>query len=59
MDFRDCLKQNKFILMEGALGERLKREYSLTFDEHIAMARLIYEEKGAAALTALWKAFIT
>ena len=59
MNFRDCINQNQFILMEGALGERLKREYSLTFDEHIAMARLIYEEKGATALTALWKAFIT
>lgn len=58
MNFRDCLKQNKFILMEGALGERLKREYGLIFDEHIAMAGLIYEEEGAAALTALWKEYL-
>ncbi len=58
MNFRECLKQNKFILMEGALGERLKREYGLTFDEHIAMAGLVYEEKGASALTALWQEYI-
>ena len=58
MNFRDCIIQNKSILMEGALGERLKREYGLAFDEHIAMAGLIYEEKGAAALTALWKEYI-
>lgn len=58
MDFRECIKQNEFVLMEGALGERLKREYGLTFDEHIAMAGLIYEEKGASALTALWKEYI-
>ena len=58
MNFRDCINQNQFILMEGALGERLKREYGLTFDEHIAMAGLIYEEKGAAALTALWKEYL-
>ena len=58
MNFRDCINQNKFVLMEGALGERLKREYGLTFDEHIAMAGLIYEEKGAAALTALWKEYL-
>ena len=58
MNFRDCIIQNKFILMEGALGERLKREYGLTFDEHIAMAGLIYEEKGAVALTALWKEYL-
>jgi len=58
MNFRDCIKQNKFILMEGALGERLKREYGLTFDEHIAMAGLIYEEKGAFALNALWNEYL-
>jgi len=58
MNFRECINQNEFILMEGALGERLKREYGLTFDEHIAMAGLIYEEKGAAALTALWKEYL-
>ena len=58
MTFRDCINQNKFVLMEGALGERLKREYGLTFDEHIAMAGLVYEEKGASALTALWQEYI-
>ena len=58
MTFRDCINQNKFILMEGALGERLKREYGLIFDEHIAMAGLVYEEKGASALTALWQEYI-
>ena len=58
MTFRDCINQNKFVLMEGALGERLKREYGLIFDEHIAMAGLVYEEKGASALTALWQEYI-
>lgn len=58
MSFRDCMKQSECILMEGALGERLKREYGLVFDEHIAMAGLIYEEKGTSALTALWKEYI-
>lgn len=58
MDFRDCLNQNRFVLMEGALGERLKREYSITFDEQIAMAGLIYEEKGAFALKALWNEYL-
>lgn len=35
VNFRDCINQNKFVLMEGAWGERLKREYGLIFDEHI------------------------
>lgn len=58
MNFRDSINRNQFILMEGALGERLKREYELTFDEHIAMAGLLYKEKGAKALTTLWNEYI-
>ena len=58
MNFRECIEKNKYILMEGALGERLKREFGLSFDEHIAMASLIYHEEGAAALTHLWEEYI-
>lgn len=57
-NFRKCIKRNNNILMEGALGERLKREYGLTFDEHVAMAKLIYDEKGAVALANLWNEYI-
>ncbi len=58
MNFRKFINQNKFVLMEGAMGERLKREYGITFDEQIAMAGLIYEDKGAFALNALWNEYI-
>lgn len=58
MGFRTCLELNKNILMEGALGERLKREYGLEFDENIAMANLIYTQDGAAALSNLWNEYI-
>ena len=58
MNFRNCMKQNEFVLMEGALGERLKREYGIIFDEYIAMAGLIYEETGAKALSSLWNEYI-
>ena len=58
MDFRTCLEVNKNILMEGALGERLKREYGLKFDENIAMANLIYSQDGASALSKLWNEYI-
>ena len=53
----DCLTHSEAILMEGALGERLKREYHLSFDAEIAMAGLIYSERGRAALEALWKEY--
>ena len=48
------LQTRSSILMEGALGERLKREYHLSLDPDIGMAGLVYEERGRAALMALW-----
>lgn len=47
MSFIECMKTGQNILMEGALGERLKREYRIKFDEYVAMAGLIYDSKGA------------
>ena len=58
MCFEECFASNKNLLMEGALGERLKREFGITFDEHVAMAGLIYEETGCHALEKLWKEYI-
>ena len=46
MYFRECIKNHPGILMEGALGERLKREYGLKIDGTVAMANLIYDEVG-------------
>lgn len=58
MDFSDCIKKEHSILMEGALGERLKREYHLTFDDHIAMAGLVYSKDGRNALKELWTGYL-
>lgn len=58
MNFTDCMNQNNIILMEGALGERLKREYGLTFDEDVVMAALVYQEDGRRALTNIWNEYI-
>ena len=46
MNFSECMERNSKVLMEGALGERLKREYGLYFDEHVAMASLVYSIEG-------------
>lgn len=59
MSFIDCVAQQKSILMEGALGERLKREYNLHFDNDIAMARLIYTPKGSDTLKKLWMEYVS
>lgn len=58
MSFRKCIETSHSLLMEGALGERLKREYGIIFDEFVAMAGLIYEKNGALALSTLWNEYI-
>lgn len=55
--FTKCISEQPAILMEGALGERLKREYHLKFDQNIAMARLVQEESGRRALCELWRQY--
>ena len=57
MDFVSCLRNSQNILMEGALGERLKREYRLRFDEHVVMASLVYDRRGRAALSEIWSEY--
>ncbi len=57
MSFIDCMKNRNSILMEGALGERLKREYHLVLDEDVTMAGLVYSEKGRRALKELWSEY--
>lgn len=56
--FTICFRQSSTLLMEGALGERLKREEHILFDPHVAMAGLIYEERPREALRRLWNEYI-
>lgn len=58
MDFLRCMKTREHLLMEGALGERLKREYHLTFDCHLDMAPMVYSEEGRMALELLWEGYM-
>lgn len=57
MDFPSCFTTQRIVLMEGALGTRLRGEYHLAFDENVAMAAMIYTEQGRAALHALWTGY--
>ena len=58
MTFVECFNQHENILMEGALGERLKREYHISFDDNVAMASLVYSQAGRNALSELWGGYI-
>lgn len=52
--FESCIIERGKILMEGAFGERLKREYTVTFDPHVDMTRMIEQEEGRRALHKLY-----
>lgn len=56
-NFEEAFNKSKFILMEGGLGERLKREYKLNGDENIALASHIYNSEGKAALGELFRQY--
>lgn len=58
-NFVDCLSSGSSVLMEGALGERLKREYGLEINGTVAMADLIYNDRGRQALGILWKEYMS
>lgn len=57
-DFRDCISSGREILMEGALGERLKREFHLSFNDIVAMGDLVCREEGRIALKTIWEEYI-
>ena len=52
------LLHSSLVLMEGALGERLKREYGIDTMGKSYMAGLVYSQEGRTALKALWQSYI-
>ena len=57
MNLRKLLSSGRPVLMEGALGERLKTEYRLTPDANVALARFVYQVRGMDALSKLWNEY--
>lgn len=58
MDLNDVLNSQEFILAEGAVLERVFREYQLEMPEHILHAGLIYNEAGRNALRTIYKEYM-
>ncbi len=56
-DLNRIFADSPLLLMEGALGERLKREYALTIDGTLAMAPLYRVRRSADALDTLWREY--
>lgn len=58
MDFDTCFNKSSVILMEGAIGERLKREYNIKFDDMVAMAGLVYNDDSRQAMENIFKEYV-
>lgn len=58
MDIKEQFDKGGIFLMEGALGERLKREFGLDISGDVAMASLIYNTNGRKALRRLWLQYL-
>ena len=56
-NIKEAFLRFPLFLMEGALGERLKREYELDISGEIAMAGLVRTQAGRDALFALWRQY--
>ena len=54
---KQVLRQSPTVLMEGALGQRLKREWGMHIDGPAAMAPLADDPRGRQALASLWSEY--
>lgn len=58
MNLVECFQNHPVILMEGAMGERLKREFGQTPDEQVALAGILYQPGGREAMQTLWREYM-
>lgn len=58
MNLKQIFEQAPTLLMEGAIIERLKREYQVNLHKDLDLAGLIYDEKVLTAMTTLFDEYI-
>ena len=56
--FEKCFNNSDFILMEGALSERLKREFNIFPNSEIALAAHVYNKHSSEKLLSLFTQYI-
>lgn len=59
MDFETCFNTSSVMLMEGALGERLKREYHIPFDDTVALAGHVYQPDARHAMLNIFGEYVS
>jgi homocysteine S-methyltransferase len=58
MRFQAIIDSNPFIVAEGSVIEKIKRETDYLLDPDIANAGMIYDEKGNAILASIYRGYI-
>lgn len=58
MIFEKCYNQSRALLMEGAVGERIKHEYAIKISDKVALADLIYKKNCIQALTEIYTQYL-
>lgn len=58
MGFVDTIQTAPFVLTEGALIERLRRDPTVVLDPHVLHAGFIYDERGREALRRLYRQYL-
>lgn len=58
MNFRDCYNTCETILLEGALGVRLRGEFGLMPDKNVANASFVYQDYSREAMREIYYQYI-
>ncbi len=58
MCLENCFNTNSLILTEGAVGQRIEREFSLKPDVDVMYASLIYDSVGRNALASIYRSYL-
>ncbi|MGL4850505.1 MAG: homocysteine S-methyltransferase family protein [Clostridium sp.] len=52
------IKSSKYILMEGAILERLKHEFHINIDNNVALANIVYDDVNKEKIKFIYKEYI-
>lgn len=58
MDFVGTFNTSKLIFTEGAVVERLRREYKVQLNQHVVHSGMVYDPKGRRILRDIYKQYI-
>ncbi len=58
MNLQECFESGNTIMIEGALGVRLRGEYGVYPDPIVANASLVYEERAKAAMKEIYEQYM-